>query len=68
MSELIGVHGVCRALLINSTHAPDVKRNGLRCGAAASFLSRDKPCCWVHFQADTKGPRAGKVEFWEAKK
>jgi hypothetical protein len=39
------------------------KRNGEPCGSAAAFVSRGNPCCYIHYQADTAGPRAGKVEF-----
>lgn len=53
---------VCEAMLVTDgnsfgTHPGD------QCGASASFESRGHACCWVHYQADTAGPRAGKVEF-----
>jgi hypothetical protein len=59
-------------VLMTACHAMLTGRRGVTtketCGAMAAFQTRKKPVCWVHFQADTKGPRAGKVEFWEAKK
>jgi hypothetical protein len=61
-----GVLVKCAALLVNHDGMrgnPDKQRQGDACDAAASFTSRGNPCCWVHYQADTAGPRAGKVEF-----
>lgn len=39
------------------------KHPGETCGAVAAFETRGHACCWLHYQADTKGPRAGKVNF-----
>jgi hypothetical protein len=54
----------CEALLITGgrTRADRIQR-GETCLAHAAFESRGKACCWVHYQADTRGPRAGKVEW-----
>lgn len=60
--------GECKAILIATGHNPKAakeKRPGETCDAGAAFKSRGHSCCWVHFQADTTGPRAGKVEFSE---
>lgn len=53
----------CLALLI----ATDRKSKPDVCLAGASFTSRGNPCCWVHLQADTKGPRAGKIDWFKRK-
>jgi hypothetical protein len=58
--------GECRAILVQRDGMKgnhDKRKQGESCGAQASFVSRGHACCWVHFQADTRGHRAGKVEF-----
>jgi hypothetical protein len=58
--------GYCRAVLVNRdgmTGNADKRKRGESCDAAAGFTSRGNPCCYIHYQADTAGPRAGKVEF-----
>lgn len=62
----------CEAILVSGspTVQPSKPRTKLPadpCLALAAFTSRGKPCCWVHYQADTKGPRAGMVEWFKRK-
>lgn len=57
----------CEAVLINSGIGGSRKK-GEPCGAAAAFVSRGHDCCYIHHQADTRGPRAGKVVFGKVKK
>ncbi len=56
----------CAAILVNRDGMggnPDKQKQGEPCDAHAAFISRGHACCWIHYQADTAGPRAGKVEF-----
>lgn len=57
----------CEALLFAQYDKKAKRRQSEACAAAAAFTSRDKPCCWVHYQADTRGPRAGAVEWFRRK-
>lgn len=54
----------CGAILISEQRKAKAAEP---CNASASFVSRGHPCCWIHYQADTKGPRAGKVEWLRRK-
>ena len=62
----------CVAILFcgsrDKSYAAGRHQAGNVCCANASFTSRGKPCCWVHYQADTRGPRAGKVEWAKVKR
>jgi hypothetical protein len=53
----------CMAILFAGTDKTQRRQKGEPCGSAAAFVSRGNPCCYIHYQADTAGPRAGKVEF-----
>jgi len=53
----------CAAILFAGTDKSQMRQRHEPCGATAAFTSRGYPCCWIHYQADTAGPRAGKVEF-----
>jgi hypothetical protein len=66
LPAMVHVMGTCRAVLVGHdgmTGNQDKRKRGDTCDANASFVSRGHPCCFIHYQADTAGPRAGKVEF-----